>query len=141
MGKGRKSFNIVLGVALLAWLLAWTAPVMAAGPILAAQVDEPFEVNGELYPAGKLHVKSLGNYSPTQIINEIWVDDICLGYLLARRGVAESDQAFQDAMFFTRSREGHLVLIGYSVADSGTRELFRYLQQTEEAAFTAASLR
>lgn len=141
MGKGRKSFNIVLMAALLAWLLAWAAPVMAAGPILAAHVDEPFEVNGEMYPAGKLHVKSLGNYSPTQRINELWLNDVCLGYLLARKSTAESNQDFTDSMFFTRSQEGHLILAGYTVANSGTKELFRYLQKTENVAFTSASLR
>jgi len=141
MGKKRKAFNLVLGVALLAWLSAWAAPAAAIGPNLEIQVDEPFEVNGEMYPAGTLQVRSLGDFSPTQNINELWLDDHCLGYLLARRGVAESAEKFTDSMFFTRSPEGHLVLAGYTVADSGAGELFRYQQQPRETAITAASLR
>ena len=141
MGKRRKAFSIVLGVALLAWLSALAAPAAAVGPNLEIQVDEPFEVNGELYPAGMLQVKGLGDYSPTQNINELWLDNVCLGYLLARRAEAENAQAFTDSMFFTRSPEGHLVLAGYTVADGGAGELFRYQQQTGETAFNAASLR
>ena len=143
MGKRRKAFNIVLGVALLAWLSALAAPAAAVGPNLEIQVDEPFEVNGEVYPAGTLQVRGLGDYSPTQNINELWLDDVCLGYLLARRGEAEDGQAFTDSMFFTRSPEGRLVLAGYTVADGGAGELFRYQyqQRTRETAFNAASLR
>ena len=119
---------------------------------LSAQVTEPFEVNGKVYPAGMLHVRSVRDYTPSQSINELWHEGDALGYLLARKGAEGSYPVRHDTMLFTRSNQGHLILAGYVLVGQGSNELFRYQDRngkgqwtlphpTEESVFIAASLR
>jgi len=134
--NGARKAVILAGVVLMT-----VSVVSAADMQLTAKVTEPFEVRGVIHPAGTLQVREIQDFTPTQTINELWLDDSCLGYLMARRSEAENSQPFTDTMFFTRSPEGHLILAGHTVADSGRGELFRYQQKIVETALNAASLR
>ena len=111
-------------VALVALAGLFASPAQASDPRLVAHIDEPFEVNGELYPAGVLRVREIGDYSPAATLNEIIVDGKTLGVLLAheRGNVAGT----RDELIFGRHQAGHLVLIGVSVRGEPTRDLYRY---------------
>jgi len=112
----------VLGLALLAGLLA--PPTPAAGPRLVVQVDEPFEVNGQLYSAGQLSLRELSEYSPVSTLNEIRVDGRSLGMVLAR-DEANPTKATRDFLIFERSRRGHLVLASIALKGHPVRRLYR----------------
>lgn len=92
-----------------------TAPEAAAGDALVARVGEPFEVNGELFPAGELSLKNVQVVSPIATLLEIRVDGDSRGLLLVRsdgdRAVAERDE-----LGFVRAADGHLVLESVAVA-------------------------
>jgi hypothetical protein len=145
--------SILFLTGILACLLVTSVTVASENHIsLVVQVTEPFEVNGKLYPAGTLHVKSVRDYNPSQSINELWREGECLGYLLARKGEAGSYPVRHDTMLFTRNNQGHLILAGYVLVGQGSNELFRYQdvngkgrwtnpRPTEEPVFIAASLR
>lgn len=115
--------RLALIVATLAALVALTAPVAeAGGSRLTANIKEPFEINGTLYPAGSLSVKQIGDYTPTSSFNEIWVGDECLGLVLAANtpALAEEDG---DSLFFQRAPLGHLVLTGFAFHGQRAQDL------------------
>jgi|GEM_PF-3475030 len=138
---------------LLACVLSATITAAAGVEVsITVKVSEPFEVNGTLYPAGRLQLKSMRDYNPSQSINELWLNHECLGYFLARKGGEDPSLSRSDTMFFTRSPQGHLVLVGYMLTGQGSNKLFRYEdtggkshwaapRNSEEPAFTTASLR
>lgn len=113
----------VLGGIVLAALVA--APVsLAGGARIVAEVAEPFEVDGRLFPAGAVTLREVSRFSPTQTLNEVWVGDECLGRLLA---VNASDYwgRVDDALLFQRHPEGHLDLVGFALKGRKAQE-FRF---------------
>ena len=79
-------------VVALAALVAMLAPVaVGANHRLVAQVEQPFEVNGQLYPAGELSVRQVHRVSPTSTLNEIRVGQERLGMLLAEERWASQE--------------------------------------------------
>jgi hypothetical protein len=100
---------IVLSLALLTAVLAPEAS--ADQNRLRVEIQEPFMIDGTLYPADLLTVREVGSYSPHAVFAEIWVGNECLGQLIARedpRGLA----AVNDSVVFTRDSHGTLVLVG-----------------------------
>ena len=59
---------MVVALAVLTGLLA--PPVPAASPRLVVHLNEPFEVNGELYPAGMVSVKKVRDYNPSSSLSD-----------------------------------------------------------------------
>jgi len=97
-------------------LLAFTivAPgVDAATHRIRAQIDEPFEINGRLFPAGEISVQQVSVYNPTLSLSKVCVEGECLGLMPARISPAEAVND-DHALFFERDADGHLVLVGYA---------------------------
>jgi hypothetical protein len=116
--------DLLLIGALLALLAGLTAPdSSAAGSRLVVRVDEPFEVNGRLFPAGELSLREVAAFSPVITLNEVCVENECLGLLLAQER-SDASVAPCDEMVFRRDGRGHLVL--ESVAIEGRPALDFY---------------
>jgi hypothetical protein len=114
MVRWRKDLFWVTVLTLCA-VVAWTTPDTPAGDRLVVHVLEPFEVNGEVFPAGKLSVKQVRAMSPVATLHEIRIDGDSQGLLLLRangdRGVASRDE-----LGFMRAADGHLVLESVAIA-------------------------
>jgi hypothetical protein len=104
-------------------VVALTSPVWAHDARLQVRVNEPFEVAGRVYPAGSLTLRSMVDYNPTSSIDEIWVDNRCVGMLMAERS-AHGAPAASDSVLFERTGRGRLVLVGYRLRGNG--DGFRY---------------
>jgi len=115
--------RLALIVATLAALAALCAPVAeAGGSRLSANIKEPFEINGTLYPAGSLSVRQIGDFTPTSTFNEIWVGGECLGMVIAADASA-SGQEGTDSLFFQRAPLGHLVFTGFAFHGQRAQDL------------------
>jgi hypothetical protein len=120
----RKNFWLALiGLALIAAVLA--PEVEAADQRLMVEMDEPFEVAGQLFAPGKLTLRQRGDYSPVATLNEVCVDRGCLGLFIAQAAAA-SAIASQDELIFTRSPRGHLVLVAVALQGEPSRELLGF---------------
>ena len=107
----------------LAGLVVLFAPeARAAGRRLVAQIEEPFVVNGQLFPPGELSVRELGEYSPVAKLDEVQVDGRTLGYVVAHE-LSDDRAADTDALIFARNQDGQLVLQSVAVAGEPTRKL------------------
>jgi len=102
-------------VAVLALAVTVFAPSLAEPSRLSARVDESFEIDGEVYPAGRLSVKAVQAYNPSTVLSEIWVGGECLGLFRATK-VAPAGTATEDALTFERSAAGRLALVGFSAS-------------------------
>lgn len=102
-------------VAALALAVTIFAPSLAEPGRLSASVDESFEIDGRVYPAGRLTVKAVRAYNPSVVLGEIWVGTECLGLFRATK-VAPGSVETPDALSFERSAEGRLELVGFSAA-------------------------
>ena len=107
-------------VVVLAALAALFAPPAVAGDRLVAHLDEPFEIAGETFDGGTLSVRPVHIYSPVATLNEVCVDQRCLGLMVARERVAEP--ATRDELIFTRAASGVLVLRGLALAGQPERD-------------------
>jgi hypothetical protein len=103
---------VVLG---LVAVVVWTTPDSMAGERLSVRVDEPFEINGELFPAGKLSLREVRTLTPVATLHEVRVDGNSLGLLMVRPD-GTTEAARNDEFIFSRSADGHLVLEALAVA-------------------------
>lgn len=126
-------------LAILAGIILMTVSVVSSADMqLTVRITEPFEVNGEIHPAGTLQVKAIRDYTPTQTINELWLGGECLGYIMAHKAGAEVTYPVgTDTMFFSRSEQGHLVLAGYILRGNESNNLFRYQTKVQSGASSA----
>ena len=138
---------IVIALAVLAGLFAPESA--AAGHRVAARLAQPFEVNGQFFSHGELAVREIASYNPTTTLNEVWVNDRCLGLLLAA-GSASVSSGSDDTLIFERAAQGHLVLVGFAYRGKGMNELYqfrmasdggRWLSPAEQQAVPFASQR
>ena len=111
----------VLALALLAGLLAPDA--FAEGRRLVVQMQEPFEVSGQLYPAGELSLCEVRAFSPVATFHEVRVDGQSLGILVARDDGSPL-MSQRDEVIFARNRAGHLVLTSVALTGEPIRRLF-----------------
>ena len=125
---------IVLALAALVVLLAPDS--QAADRRLVAQMDEPFEIDGKLYPPGELSVRHQGGYTPVTSLNEIRVDGQILGVVVGRRAAAIA-AAPNDSLIFHRAQDGHLVLHSVALVGESPHELHQASSQADEAATTS----
>jgi hypothetical protein len=110
----------------LAALAAVLAPSAAGGDHrLVAQVEEPFAVNGQIYPAGELAIRHVGQYSPTTTINQIWVEGQLLGLFLAEM-LPDDPEIGHHSFHFDRDAESRLVLAGFAPSGERVREFYRF---------------
>jgi hypothetical protein len=114
---------IVIALAALVAVLAPTA--VGADHRLVVQVDQPFEVNGQLYPAGEVAVKQVHRVSPTSTLNEIRVGGERLGLLLAEERSGQTADA-SNTMTFERAPQGHLVLVSFNYRGERPRHFLSF---------------
>ena len=125
-------------LALTALVVLFAPASQAAGPRLTVQMDEPFEINGTLFPPGELSVRPLGDYNPVTSLNEIRVDGKLFGIVMGQR--AKSHAAVpDDALVFRRSDRGHLELHSIALKGESPHELLPATQQPTD--MRAASLK
>ena len=111
----------------LVLLAALAAPELAAGQhSVSATIQEPFEFNGEVFGPSAVTVREVSHYNPATTLNEIWVDNRCLGLMLADVSRSPSSRAADDRIIFERSAAGHLVLVGFAYHDQPAREFYGY---------------
>jgi hypothetical protein len=110
----RTNYFWLVVLALVA-VVVWTTPDSMAGERLSVQVDEPFEINGELFPAGKLSLKQVRELTPVATLHELRVDGASIGLLLVRSAGSPA-VARSNEFIFARSADGHLVLEALAVA-------------------------
>jgi hypothetical protein len=111
-------------VALLVALAAFAAPpASAAGLRLVAELDEPFEACGVLFPPGTVSLQQVNGFSPTSTLNEIRVDGRSLGLVLAREE-ASSYASPRNELIFERNESGRLVLAGVARKGEPVRRLY-----------------
>jgi hypothetical protein len=108
----------------LAAVVAWTTPSVAADR-LVVRVNEPFEVNGDIFPAGRLSLKQVQVMSPGSTLHEARIDGESLGLLLVRDNGSKA-VATRDEMVFLRSANGHLVLESLSIAGRPVGRVYTY---------------
>ena len=101
-----------------------TACAWAAGGRLEFDVREPYQIGAQVYPAGALRMKTVHDFTPSTKIQEVWAGERCLGMMFARRAHAETALT-KSAAVFRRSPQGHLVLLGYTVADEDDGAVYR----------------
>ena len=131
--------RLALAIAALTALASLSAPAVEAGGFrLSANIGEPFEINGTLYPAGSLSVRQIGDYTPTSTFNEIWVGNECLGVVLASDMPADVKER-SDSLFFHRAPMGHLVLTGFAFRGQRAQDLSVIGSAASEAAIMLAS--
>jgi len=127
--KQRKWKSLALVVVTLAVLATLFAPSGVADERrLVVSIDEPFEVNGELYPKGEVSVKSIRTYNPSSLLSEIWVGRKCLGLFRASK-ISDDSSPTQSSLTFTRSAAGHLTLVGFASGDNADQGTYRFRLQ------------
>jgi hypothetical protein len=123
--------GLALVVVALAVMVTLFAPSGVADERrVVVSVNEPFEVNGELYPAGELTVKSVRTYNPTSVLSEVWVGRDCLGVFRASR--VEDDVPTADhSVTFKRTPAGHLALVGFASGENNDLAAYRFRLQAK----------
>ncbi len=121
MKMRKELWLMVLALALLAGLLAPDA--FAEGRRLVVQMEEPFEVSGQLYAGGELSLCEVRAFSPVATLHEVRIDGQSLGVLVARDDGGPL-VAQRDEVIFERSRAGHLVLTSVALTGEPVRRLF-----------------
>lgn len=125
--------NHMLWISGLLAIVTWLAPAHALDPRVSVRVNEPFEVDGRVYPAGLLSIREIAPYSPVATLNEVRFNGESIGMLLARDSERPGTST-RDELTFSRGPAGHLVLM--SVTLRGERE--RTLGSVRESATTVA---
>ena len=105
-------------------VVVWTT-VGAGGPRVVVKIDEPFMLQGQVYPAGTISIRAVSQYNPTSMLHEVCIEDQCLGVFLAERIDFETDDQ-RDTFRFERNAEGTLVLLGYTLHRKGRAEFHRF---------------
>jgi len=147
-GSWKQLALIVLALSVIVGLFAPQAAADEAR--LVVQVDEPFEVNGTIYPAGTLTLRQMASFTPSTTLNEVCVQSECLGMLLASPSSEVIDRA-EDSFLFERARLGHLVLVGFAYRGGTAHDFYRFSptdgghwlapdEQPEEGTLLAASV-
>jgi len=130
---------LVTGLALVFTIAAPAADAAAQG--IRARVDEPFEVQGRLFPHGEISIRERSEYNPTLSLNEVCVDGESLGLLVAEISTsgAPSDEP---ALFFEREADGHLVLVGYAHrGGSAAQRMYTFREEDRLPTLSAAEVR
>lgn len=123
--------SLALVVVGLAFVVAMFAPSGAADERrVVVSIDEPFEVNGQIYPAGRVTVKSIRTYNPSSLLSEIWVGRDCLGVFRASR-ISDDAPTANHTVTFKRTAAGHLSLVGFASGKNDTQGIYRFRLQAK----------
>ena len=84
-------------------------------------LNEPFEINGERFDAGRVSLREVSRYTPQTTMNEIWVDETCLGLMMADASDSIG-RTSDDRILFERDADGTLLLVGFAYRGERTHE-------------------
>ena len=123
------------GLALMIVALAVMVTVFAPSGVaddrrVRVSINEPFEINGQLYPAGEVTVKTVRTYNPSSLLSEIWVGRECLGVFRALR-ISEDAPTEKATVNFRRTGAGHLALVGFASAARNDQGVYRFRLQAK----------
>ena len=120
-----------VGMLALAVALA-TGTASAAMTQVRFDIPQPFEVGGRLFSSGVITIHELGDYTPSRVLLEVWVDGTCIGIITA--GTSESGMPVRrDEGLFRRGEGGRLVMTGYRVAEPSAARTYRFQTPLELA--------
>ena len=119
-----------IAVSLTAFMALTLVPIAAAEQI-SVQMDEPFEINGQLFQNGTLTLREVSDYNPVATLNEVCVGRDCLGIFLAQE-LRGSVVATRNELIFGRATDGHLVLQAVAMNGGPTRGLYSFDKATSE---------
>ncbi len=123
--------RLLLIVLALAAISAAFAPAVGARELrLTAEIAEPFVINGTLYPAGPITIRQIGDYNPSETLNEIRAGDEWIGVLRAAE-IPASQRERSSSLLFERDRLGNLVLTGFVHRGQRPRTLSRSVDVTD----------
>jgi hypothetical protein len=123
--------GLALVVVALAVLVTLFAPSGVADERrVVVSINEPFEINGQLYPAGEVTVKSVGTYNPTSVLSEVWVGRDCLGVFRASK-ISDDAPTTSHSVTFKRTAAGHLVLVGFASGENDDEGVYRFRLQAQ----------
>jgi hypothetical protein len=126
----RKTGRWVGMLALVAALATGTAT--AAMTQVRFDIPQPFEVGGRVFSAGVITIHELGDYTPSRVLLEVWVDGTCIGIITA--GTSDSEMPVRrDEGLFRRGEGGRLVMTGYRVAGPPAARTYRFQTPLELA--------
>ena len=126
MRNGSSNWKKLAGAAfLLALVVGLTAPAHADGRRVTAEVDRPFVIDGRVFDAGRISVQSTARYTPGTDLNEVWVDNECIGYYLSRTD-ADPVVDGEDRFRFRPDADGRLVLVGYQLRGEASRSFYSF---------------
>lgn len=129
--KRPKWKGLALAVVALAFLVTMFAPSGAADERrVVVSVNEPFEVNGQFYPAGEVTVKSVRTYDRTSLLSEIWVGRECLGVFRASR-ISDDAPTTNHTVTLERTAAGHLSLVGFASGENNDPGIYRFRLQAK----------
>lgn len=129
--------GLLLIVLALAAISAAFAPGVEAGERrLTAEIAEPFVINGMLYPAGPITIRQIGDYNPSETLNEIRAGSESLGILRAAE-IPASQRERSSSLLFERDPQGTLVLTGFVYRGQRPRTLTRFFDEPDEEVLLA----
>ncbi|MDH3627442.1 MAG: hypothetical protein OEV00_03135 [Acidobacteriota bacterium] len=109
----------------LAVVVGVTAPeAQAAGRRVVADMDQPFVINGQLFDTGRLSIQTISSYTPGTEMNELWVDNTCVGYLLSKS--QDGELGARDRFLFDRQADGHVVLVGFQFRGESRQAIYKF---------------
>jgi hypothetical protein len=109
-----------------------TGSASAAMTQVRFDIPQPFEVGGRVFSAGVITIHELGDYTPSRVLLEVWVDGTCIGIVTA--GTADSGSPVKrDEALFRRGEGGRLVMTGYRVAGRPVARTYRFQTPVELA--------
>jgi hypothetical protein len=123
------------GLALIVVALAVMVTLFAPSGVaderrVVVSVNEPFEVDGQLYPAGEVTVKNVRTYNPTSMLSEIWVGRDCLGVFRASK-ISDDAPISDHSVTFQRTAAGHLALVGFASGGNDDPGVYRFRVQAK----------
>jgi hypothetical protein len=102
-----------------------TGTASAAGTQVRFDIPQPFEVGGRVFSAGVITIHELGDYTPSRVLLEVWVNGTCIGIVTA--GTTDAGAPVRrDEALFRRGEGGRLVMTGYRVAGPPLARTYRF---------------
>ena len=129
-----------IALALLVGFLAPATPAADSTSTMVVQVNEPFEINGKAYAAGKIILRRFASYSPVASLHEVRVNGQSLGYVMARNRPDSDAVAKTNHVVFERNAHGLLVLASLATRGEPLRDLLPFGTPAELDAIQRASL-
>ncbi len=109
-------------------------PAVASSDQLLVNVPEPFEVSGQIFPAGPVTVQHVGEATPATTIDQVRIGNEYVGVLIADRSRTQGQDLLSPSLVFERAVRGHLVLVGFTTGDGPAGRLYLYRRHRLDAA-------